>query len=114
MYQRGAAKRKGKAAGSSRMRRVMCVQRSSRLAGMLPRVGGGDDLAHAGLVEPLEPVVALEVLQVPAERAVGAELRRLVGRDAAGGEQPLDPLGAHRPPLAFRERLAQVREVGER
>src|SRR3712207_2051738 len=32
-----------------------------------PRVGGGDDLAHAGLVEALEAVVPLEVLQVRTE-----------------------------------------------
>ena len=47
-----------------------------------------DDLADAGLVEALEAVVALEVFQVRADRALVAELLGLLRRDLAAGEQP--------------------------
>ncbi len=42
------------------------------------RIGAADDVRDAALIEALESVVALEVLEVRTEGAVGAELRRLI------------------------------------
>src|SRR5687768_15100986 len=81
---------------------------------LLARIRRRDDFAHAGLVETLEPRVALEVLQVRADRPLLGELLRLFGRDVAGVERALDALRRDFPALAFRERLPQVREVRER
>jgi hypothetical protein len=49
--------------------------------GLLPRVRCRDDLAHALLVEPLKPRVALQVLQVRPDRSVAHERLRLRGSD---------------------------------
>ena len=53
---------------------------------LLARVGGGDDLADALLVEALEAVVAFEVFEVGADSALGAELVGLFG----GVMRPMD------------------------
>ena len=42
------------------------------------RIGAADDVRDAALIEALESVVALEVLEMRTEGAVGAELRRLI------------------------------------
>src|SRR5678815_2282469 len=73
---------------------------------ILPRVGFGDDFAHALLVEAFEAVVALQVFQVRAERAFFAELLGLFGGDLAFGEENLDALFADGPALALRKGLA--------
>src|SRR5688572_20356146 len=80
---------------------------------VLPRLRIRDDLAHALLIEPLEPIVALEILEVRPERAVRAELGGLIGGDQLFGEQAVDALWVDRPALAFGERLAEVGVVGE-
>src|SRR5687767_14785447 len=80
----------------------------------MPRIARRDDLAHPVLVEALEAVVALEDLEVRAERAVAAEGVGLAGGYRADGEQASDPLRRNRPALAGGEALAQVRDVGER
>src|ERR1035437_1963503 len=81
---------------------------------MVPaRVGGGNDDADGFLVEAFEAAVALEVLQVVAQRAFPDELPRLLVRNQAGGKQALGALAAHRPALTFSKCLAQEREVGE-
>jgi len=77
------------------------------------RVGFGDDLIDALLVEAFEAGVALEVFQVRADGAGGAELLGLLGCDLPHLQQALDAIAAHRPVLAFGEGLAEVRKVGE-
>src|SRR5688572_14571056 len=68
---------------------------------MLPRIGRRDDFADAGLVEPLEAGVALEILQVRADRALLGELLRLLRGDVAGVQDTLDAFRIDAPPLAF-------------
>src|ERR1035441_2311098 len=79
----------------------------------LARVGGGNDDADGFLVEAFEAAVALEVLQVAAQRAFQEKLRRLLARNQPGGKQALGTLGTHGPALTFSKCLAQEREVGE-
>ena len=49
------------------------------------RVGGGDDGADRFLVEAFEAAVALEVLEVAAQRAFPNELLELLARNQAVG-----------------------------
>src|SRR5436190_17671550 len=83
-------------------------------ADLFARIGCRDDLAHSCLIEPFEAVVALEVFQVRADRALLAELARLLLRDPSGVQRAVDALRVDRPALAFGERLAEVGEVRER
>src|SRR4051794_28654403 len=84
------------------------------LAGLLPRVRRRDDLAYALLIETLEPLVALQVLQVRSDRAVAEERLGLRGGDQPIPQQSVHALLPHRPALTFGEGLSQVREIGER
>src|SRR5689334_18361651 len=77
------------------------------------RVDAGNDLADALLVEALETLVSLEVFEVAADGPLLAELLGLLRRELTAGEQPLDAGGVNAPALAFGERLAEVREIGE-
>src|SRR4051794_21495822 len=83
------------------------------LADLFARIGCRNDLADTGLIEPLEPGVALEVFQMRANRALLAELLRLLLRDVAAVEGALDALGRDLPAFAFGEGLAEVREIRE-
>ena len=56
-------------------------------------VGVGDDLAHAVLVESLESVVPLQIFEVRAERAIGAELGGLLFGDPAARSRASMRLG---------------------
>src|SRR5688572_14517645 len=81
-------------------------RRTGRRQGLrapLTRIGAGDNLADAGLVEALEAVVAFEDFHVRAEGAVAAELARLFARDEAAGQRRVDALRRHGPDLALGE-----------
>jgi hypothetical protein len=61
-----------------------------------------------------EAGVALEVFQVRSDRALLAELLRLLSCDVAGLQRALDALRRDFPAFAFGKRLPQVREIRER
>src|SRR5678816_1022604 len=92
--------------------RLSWAERSGRLK-LLAGVGLGDNVADAGLVEALVAVVALEVFEVRAQGALGAELLGLLRGDLAALEDGLDAFVGDGPALALGERLPLVREGGE-
>src|SRR3954463_13146322 len=81
---------------------------------VLPRVRRRNNFAHAGLVKAFEAFVSLEVFQVRSERAVFAELLRLLVGDVPGFQGGGDSILVDRPAFAFGEGLAKEREIRER
>src|SRR5580658_8611578 len=81
---------------------------------MPTRIGLGDDVADAGLIEPLESLIAFQIFQMRADRSLGSKLLSLLGRDLSGGKQLGNARLGDRPTLALGERLPEVRKVGER
>ena len=80
---------------------------------LLARIDGGDDGADGLLIEALESALALEVLQVAADRAFVRELVELGLVDELVVKQALRALAPHGPALALGEGLFKKLEIAE-
>ena len=77
------------------------------------RIRRGDDFIDPGLIEPFVAVVPLQNFHVRSDRTVRQELLCLRIGDLFRGAKMFDSSWIHGPLLALRERLAQVRKIGE-
>ena len=65
---------------------------------MFASVCGGDDFADALLVKTLKARIALQILQMRAERPIGAERGDLLGGDLPNTQEMLQPRFRNAPP----------------